>query len=85
MQDNTISSDNFDWEIGFTPANLKLLVATTGLKNTEFFTKFQINKVMFYNYLRGDNTLKHDKWESLCKSVKDFNEKQSTPKKKVVD
>ncbi len=63
---------NFDWELGFTPANFATLITASGLSKKEFYERFNISKVMCYNYLRGDNTPSYEKWRDLCNQVSEF-------------
>lgn len=65
-------NDAFNWELGFTPANFATLISASGLSKKEFYERFNISKVMCYNYLRGDNTPSHEKWKDLCEQVSKF-------------
>ena len=52
-------------DAGYTPANLKVLVAATGLNKADFIKEFNLNRAMFYRHQKGDSTMSHSDWLSL--------------------
>lgn len=52
-------------DAGYTPANLKVLVAATGLGKADFIKEFALNRAMFYRHQKGDSTMSHSDWQSL--------------------
>ena len=59
-------------DAGYTPANLKFLVAATGLGKADFIKKFSLNRAMFYRHQKGDSTMSHSDWLSLKRRAEKY-------------
>lgn len=64
--------------VGFTPANLKALVAATELTKAGFIKQFKLNRAMFYRHQKGDSTMSHTDWATLKSQVEAYIEDQQS-------
>lgn len=65
-----------DFELGYTPNNLKKLVALTGLNYADFIRKYDITASTFYNNIadidaKGHRSMSYKSWYELIQKVFD--------------
>lgn len=59
-------------EIGYTPANYKVLVELTSLTDADFYNQFQIPRQTFKHHYDGTRTMRWQDWQQLLQQVNDF-------------
>ncbi len=74
-----LKSDNF--ELGYTPNNLKKLVALTGLKYADFIRKYNLTSSTFFGNItdidsKSHRSMSYKSWHELIQKV--FNDLQKT-------